>query len=283
MKHFLSIVTVFAIILSCVAFTVNAQSTSSVSLRIEGAEQNIFNGNVDIELTDKTTVADVLTYFDANNDDVTITGADNGYVSAVNNEVAGTFGGWDGWYYAVNGSIPDVGIGSYTVSEGDSIVLYYGDYPCQYPRININQFYKGILKFESYDTTYDENWNATSAWAPIVGATVTVGDSTYTTDENGCVYADTSKLFGSTKVQIEKKSSTGAPAVCRFESNYTFMYNDINKDGTININDATELQKHLVAMKNLDDESLSVADVNNDGDIDILDVTTIQKMIAEVA
>ncbi len=282
MKKLFSLVTVLAIILSCMTLNVYAQSNASVSVRIEGAEQTLFNGVVEMALTEETKVSDVLLYLDKQSEDITITGADSGFVSKVNEDAGGKFGGWDGWYYAVNGTVPEVGIGSYNISDGDSIVLYYGDYPCQYPRISTTQFYKGILKFESYDTTYDENWNPTYAWTPITGATITVGDSTYTTDENGKIYADTTKLFGSTKIQIEKKSTSGAPAVCRLANDFSLMYNDVNKDGKININDATAIQKHIAYIEFLDEESLSVSDLNNDGSIDIRDVSSIQKIIAEV-
>lgn len=282
MKRFLSSVLVITLFLSCAVFNASAV-TSSVNVRIEGADNNIFSGVVELELTDKSTVADVLAYLDEVSRDITITGIEDGYITEINGEKAGAFGGWDGWYYAVNGAVPDVGMSSCTVCQGDNIVIYYGDYPCQYPRIDIDRFYKGILKFESYDTVYDDDWNPTSSWTPITDALVTVGDSVYTTDENGVIYADTSKLFGSTTVQIEKKSPSGAPAVCRFEEDYSFVYHDINIDGKINIKDGASLQKHFACITALSEKSLSVADVDGDGDITITDVTALQKMIAEVS
>lgn len=281
MKKLLTILTVFAVILSCMTFTANAESDSSIRLRIEGVNKNLYYDIVNLNISETTTVSDVLRYADEQSEQITISGIDKGFITDINGETMGQFGGYDGWYYTVNDVAPEVGIDGYTVSNGDSIVLYYGDYPCQYPRVNINQFYKGVLKFESYDTTYDENWNPSYEWMPIAGATVTLGDSTYTTDETGKIYADTTKLFGLTKIQIEKKSESGAPAVCRFEDDYCIMYNDVNKDGQINVNDATAIQKHLADIIILDEESLSVSDLNNDGDIDIRDVTAIQRMILE--
>lgn len=282
MKRIFSIVTVLAVLFGCITFTVKAESDSSVFVRIEGADKTLYSDKVVFSLTASTTVADVLAYLDESSEDISISGLSDGYISEINGEKAAAFGGWDGWFYAVNGSVPDVGVAGYTVSEGDNIVIYYGDYPCQYPRIDVRQFYKGVLKFESYDTVYDAEWNPTSAWAPIVGAAVTVGDSVCITDEQGMIYADTSKLFGPVTIQIEKKSPSGAPAVCRFEQDYSLMFNDINIDGSININDATALQKHFAAITALDEKSLSVADVNSDGDINILDVTALQKIIAEL-
>ena len=57
---------------------------------------------------------------------------------------------------------------------------------------------------------------------------------------------------------------------------------DVNLDGIINILDATELQKHLAQLINLDDTSLDVADVNGDGYVSILDATLIQKYLAQL-
>ena len=159
---------------------------------------------------------------------------------------------------------------------------YYGDYPCQYPRVNLVKSYSGVLKFESYDTTYDENWNPTYSWEPIADATVTVGDNKYTTDSNGIVTVDTSKLSYFNNVQIERKSSSDAPNVCRLDGSFGFYFNDINQDGKVNINDATRLQKHLVNKDSLDDKGLSVSDVNLDGEINVRDVTALQKILAEI-
>ena len=52
-----------------------------------------------------------------------------GKITDVNGEKAGKFGGWDGWQYIVNSVSPNVGVGDYTLSDNDTVVLYYGDYP----------------------------------------------------------------------------------------------------------------------------------------------------------
>lgn len=51
------------------------------------------------------------------------------YVQSINGEAAGTFNGWDGWSYTVNGESPEVGLGAYTLQPDDKLVLYYGTYP----------------------------------------------------------------------------------------------------------------------------------------------------------
>lgn len=51
------------------------------------------------------------------------------YVSAINGEAAGTFGGYDGWMYEVNGIAPMVGAGEYELKENDEVRFYYSRWP----------------------------------------------------------------------------------------------------------------------------------------------------------
>lgn len=280
MKKILSITLVLILMMLSFSFAVNAE-TSFVNVRIEGVDDTLFEGDIAMELTESSTVCDVLEKLNDANDNVSILGLTGGYITEVNGIKSSAFGGWDGWLYSVNGTSPDVGITDYRVKRGDNIVLYYGDYPCQLPKMNTVQAYKGVLVFESYDTTYDENWNPTSQWMPVTGADVKVGDNTYTTDENGAVKLNTSDLTSFNLVQINKKSSTGAPAVCRFSKDTGFYYNDINGDNIVNINDVTALQKHLAGIEIKVD--LSCCDINLDGEIDINDATALQKIILEAA
>ena len=282
MKKTITFITLFALLLTSMVFSANAAADSKVNIRIEGITNTLYQDTLSMEITDSTTVADALSLADKNCESLTISGLENGYITAVNGEISAQFGGWDGWMYAVNDSVPEVGMSSYPVKDGDTIVLYYGDYPCQYPRVDLSKSYKGIIKFESYDTTYDDNWNPTYSWEPIADATVTVGDSKYTTDSNGVVTVDTANLSYFNNVQIERKSTSGAPNVCRLDKSFGFYFNDINKDNKIDINDATKLQKYLANKDSLDNESLSVSDVNLDGEINVRDVTTIQRIIAEI-
>lgn len=57
---------------------------------------------------------------------------------------------------------------------------------------------------------------------------------------------------------------------------------DVNLDGTVNITDATDLQKYLATMIELNELQLSFADMNKDGTADISDATAIQRQIAGV-
>lgn len=58
--------------------------------------------------------------------DYTITGSGSfAYVTSIAGQAAGTFGGWDGWMYSVNGVMPDVGAGDYMIQPGDQVHFYY--------------------------------------------------------------------------------------------------------------------------------------------------------------
>ena len=55
---------------------------------------------------------------------------------------------------------------------------------------------------------------------------------------------------------------------------------DANGDGTVNINDATTVQRHAAKLTTLTGDKLHAADVNHDGKADINDATMIQKYLA---
>ena len=187
-----------------------------VSVRIEGAVKTYYSGDVLLAAGDSAMQAVVAA---ANAASISLTGADSGYISAVADEAAGAFGGWDGWMYRVNGKDQPVGLGDYTLADGDAVVLFYGGYPTQFPQMTAEG---SVLTFVSEDLTYDENFNATPVIAPIVGATVTVGERTFVTDEKGQV--DIAELADATyPVQIEKKDASGAPVVVRMEKAFVTL------------------------------------------------------------
>lgn len=65
------------------------------------------------------------------------------------------------------------------------------------------------------------------------------------------------------------------------------LVGDINNDGKIDVNDVTELQKHLAGYTKADDtpiitdSDLNIADITNDGIIDSRDVTALQLSLSE--
>lgn len=62
----------------------------------------------------------------------------------------------------------------------------------------------------------------------------------------------------------------------------TYELGDTNTDGTVNIKDATLVQKHLAGILLLSDNGYAVADYNKDNVINIKDATAIQKFLAGI-
>lgn len=87
--------------------------------------------------------------------------------------------------------------------------------------------------------------------------------------------ADNYLLKSNTTVSILKKAEKPTePTTARVE-------NDLNKDGKVDVRDATALQLYLVENYTFDDEGLKMADLNKDGIIDVRDVTELQNIISK--
>lgn len=274
-----------------------ATKNLTVSLRIEGVKDTFFNSNVTI-VKENISLAQLLQFVNESYEDVNIAGADIGYITEVNGEKAAQFGGWDGWYFAVNGIAPSVGISDYNLTDGDNVVLYYGDYPCYIPQIDTTLFTaNGTIKFSSTETNYDydedtDTWTETTITVPITDMTVTLnGTLKYITDENGEIKVDLNTAnFTSDKIslQVEKYSPSGAPAVLRYAPDFTIdapqrdiiLYGDVDKDGEVSIKDATLIQLYLAHFEDFDDDTYIIADFNKDSKVNILDVTLIQLYLA---
>ena len=69
--------------------------------------------------------------------------------------------------------------------------------------------------------------------------------------------------------------------VCEWEEIF-YQKGDVNKDGKINIKDATAIQKHLAKLIELDDEALELADFDDNRKVSVRDATAIQKFIAGI-
>ena len=55
---------------------------------------------------------------------------------------------------------------------------------------------------------------------------------------------------------------------------------DVNFDGSVNVADATEIQKYLASLVTFTDKQISLADIDGDGKISIQDATRIQRISA---
>lgn len=63
-------------------------------------------------------------------------------------------------------------------------------------------------------------------------------------------------------------------------NNGNFLLGDVNGDGKVNINDATDIQRHLAMIQPLTGQSLRAADFDRNDLIDINDATAVQRFIA---
>lgn len=60
----------------------------------------------------------------------------------------------------------------------------------------------------------------------------------------------------------------------------TLVLGDTNLDGTVDVTDATAIQRYSAGLELLSAEQLAVADVNGDGVVDVTDATRIQMYAA---
>ncbi|MGN0537193.1 MAG: DUF4430 domain-containing protein [Acutalibacteraceae bacterium] len=237
-KKILCALTVSALVAGsfCVTAFAADEKEMTVTVRIEGISENLYYNTLSVPYnTDELTVQDVLMYIDEQNEDLTITGADIGWISAVNEDKEASFGGWDGWLYTVNNVAPVVTVSDYALSEGDSIVLYYGDpygVGMQYPSVDTSDLSNGILTFTSEDTVYDENYNATLVVNPVTDMAVEwfyakdgeILSVTYITDGNGQITIDKDYLTeGEHTISVGKYNEAGLPLVLRLAEDYTVM------------------------------------------------------------
>ena len=71
------------------------ENRRTFTLRIEGNFANLYYGQVAIG--DSNVLKDLLAEFDKVNSKINIEGEENAYITKINNESGGTYGGWDGW------------------------------------------------------------------------------------------------------------------------------------------------------------------------------------------
>lgn len=275
------------------AETVDSDNCCNAVIRIEGIEECLYYDTVAVQMdSENITAADVLKFADSASDaiEITWTESDYGaYISAVNEESEASFGAWDGWMFQVNGESPSVGMSSYTVSDGDEIVLYYGymdeTTSPQYPEMSFDRK-TGILKFTSMDVAgYDSNWNPTYAENPVTDMNVTVGEYSFVTDSNGEINLAEKELAAQEyEISYSKTNSAGAPLVLRSAPGLTITvgcpFGDVDCSGMVNALDASMI---LTAYANAATEKPTglniwqeeAANVDGNSSIDALDASLV--------
>lgn len=265
-----------------------------VNIRIEGISECLYYDDV-IYLANSETAAaaEIIKFADIYSDDIEIswTHSDYGdYISAVNGEMEGAFGGWEGWQYMVNGESPAVGVSACEIKSGDEIVIYYGDsygVGMQYP-VPVYDYADGTLTLTSLDLSYDADWNPIETENPVTGVKIELyGDETYIleTDENGCAdLAAAGVEPGNYKLSYSKYAENGIPMILRPDPDcmleYGYILGDVDNSGGI---DALDASMVLTAYANtatskpsgLDAAQELSANVCDDAAIDALDASVI--------
>lgn len=234
-KKSLSVILAVMMLIGCTAvMSFAAEDDATVSLRIEGITECLYYG--DVTVASGATALDVIKAADAKDDGLNVTVVDSlygPYITTINGITAGTYTDmkWDGWSYMVDGEAPSVGVSGYTVSDGEVIVMYYGDpwnTGMQYPIAHTENVADGEISFTSMDTVYDENWNAVEKECPVTDYTLVWGYGNgktveITPDENGvCKIPYKYLTFGDHSVQIEKYDvGNGLPTVLRLAPDYS--------------------------------------------------------------
>ena len=116
---------------------------------------------------------------------ITYEGAESGYVSSITkgNKTLSEFstGKNSGWLYKVNGELPEVGLTSYTIHNGDNIVFYYTNDWTLEPGAWTG---KGDTTPAFSDVSVGSYYAEAVEWAVKNGITVGTSDTTFSPDDN---------------------------------------------------------------------------------------------------
>ncbi|MGN1433352.1 MAG: CotH kinase family protein [Ruminococcus sp.] len=144
--------------------------------------------------------------------------------------------------------------------------------------------YYNLLK-DSAQMNYQSGWLLnTGSWiadhSSLYKANFDMATNTYTVDTKATTY--TQDFTGMYNYCVDWLTSRAAWISSEMSDDYTpseKQIGDVNKDGSLSISDATEIQKYAVGIVYFIPSQASLGDVNGDGIINVLDATEIQKMI----
>ena len=129
--------------------------------------------------------------------------------------------------------------------------------------------------------TTDTSNNETSPTTAVSDNEVTTpstesAESTSTPDETNTDPSETTPATPDETISTEPSEPTTTVPDLQYE------IGDVNRDGKLNIRDATLIQKVLAKLEQFDNEQLILADYFADGKVNIKDVTQIQKKLANL-
>lgn len=195
---------------------VNVYNSKNISIRFEGIFETIAEADgFEVLSHESVTALDAATQF-LESESIDYVLSDAGYISSVDGLASGHFGGWDGWMYIVNDSVPGA-LYDCVLNNGDKIVVYYGDFDTYIPDIVCSvDKENNIVSFKVTEThtEYDESWNPIGEVTnDIEGATVSIDGLTFTTDSLGEALAKVYLESGEHRVKIFKSKENGLPFI----------------------------------------------------------------------
>lgn len=129
----------------------------------------------------------------------------------------------------------------------------------------------------SGDEGYVSNKIGVGEWlVSSSGSYVFINDSEY---GDSYIYYDNTMTDLLDWYEANLGDELGGTFVIKAVTTKSNLLGDVNLDGVLNIEDATEIQKHLAEKVTFTDTSKANADFNRDGIISILDATEVQKYI----
>ncbi len=200
-----------------------------------------------------------------------------GAVNHFNNIFSG-----EGEYLSTSGSIAVVGRGSSTKKGGGAVLINCSGTSKSASGVPVATMSNGTYKDTVSGTSFTvSGGKITSGSIGSTGVAVLYPESLEPTQP--VTEAPTTTVPVTTTAPVTTAPATTTAPVTEPATTVPvskYKVGDVNRDGNINIKDATMIQKALAELIKLDDEQKALADFDGDGRISIRDATKIQYVIA---
>lgn len=214
-------------LMAATAFAAEAEmkESVSVSLRVEGPDAPILqetfvSGATALEVLKKALEENDIPYVVEN----TSMGP---YVKSIHHVEAGSFGGYDGWNFAVKRDgewiSPDVGLADFQLEESDQVLVYYTDYVSTALVESIEVSPDQPKAKESFKVAVKQvrfefpppDYKLVKKIDPAAGVTVTIGEDSAVTDEKGIAAFDKGLPHGQYEIVVTGYRENGIATVVR--------------------------------------------------------------------
>ncbi|QSF45765.1 DUF4430 domain-containing protein [Paenibacillus tianjinensis] len=196
------------------------------------------------------------------------------YVTGIGNVFAGTYGGWDGWMYAVvrggQWLNPDVGMKDFKLKDSDRVVVYYAGSDTQLVEsVTLSKAQPG--EEEPFTVTVNQiKWvwdNTTFTSSPVIskaaGVEVAIGDQKAVTDKDGKAEFTAGVAAGDYTLTVTGYVAGAAPKVAKYTQAITVVSKKVSAylavegpdgtvaEGALKAANVLEALKKLTASQNI--------------------------------